>query len=194
MDMATPPSKDSLTLAGFQGSVAAVVELIQTELDSLQARREQIRERIRNLHHVIYGLQEIGGLESDDVLAESLKPGSRRGTNHQTGSDIAIDEHAAGERRSCVRGHTKYTPPALKRACRIALLEGEPAASVKEIYSRIVRRGSFQFDSPRLAHPVVARALNIMCEEGEIRCFRNDTLWRWQRLTRREDPDAGLGS
>src|SRR6266849_668588 len=194
MDMATAPSNDSITRAGFQGSVSAVVELIQTELDSLQARRKEIRERIQSLHHVIYGLQEIGGLERDDVLAESLKPGSRRGTNHQTGSDIAIDERAAGEWRSCVRGHTKYTHPALKRACRIALLESEPAASVKEIYSRIVRRGSFWFDSPRLAHPLVARALNIMTEEGEIRCFKNDTLWRWQRLTPREDPDPDLSS
>src|SRR5216683_6360470 len=68
------------------------------------------------------------------------------------------------------------------------------AASVKEIYSRIVRRGSFWFDSPRLAHPLVARALNIMTEEGEIRCFKNDTLWRWQRLTPREDPDPDLSS
>ncbi len=194
MDMATVPSNDSITLAGFQGSVSAVVELIQTELDSLLARREKLRERIQNLHHVIYGLQEIGGLASDDVLAESLKPGGRRGTNHQTGSDNGIDEHAAGEWRSCVCGQTKYTHPALKRACRIALLEGEPAASVKEIYSRIVRRGSFQFDSPRLAHPLVARALNIMTEAGEIRCFKNDNLWRWQRLTRREDPDADLRS
>jgi hypothetical protein len=194
MDMETAPSNDSLTLAGFQGSVSAVVELMQTELDSLQARREEIRERIRNLHHVIYGLQEIGGPESDDVLAESLNPGGRRGTNRQNRSTTAIDQHAAGEWRSCVRGHTGYTHPALKRACRIALLEGEPAASVKEIYSRIVRRGSFQFDTPRLAHLLVARALNVMTEKGEIRCFKNDTLWRWQRLPRREDPDADLGS
>jgi hypothetical protein len=194
MDMATAPSNDSIPPAGLESSVSAVVELIQTELGSLQARRKEIKERIQNLHRVIYGLQEMGGLESDEGPAASLKPGGRPGTNHQFGSAIAIKEHAAGERRSCVRGHPKYTHPALKRACRIALLEGEPAASVKEIYSRIVRRGSFPFDTPRLAHPLVARALSVMTEEGEIRCFKNDTLWRWQRLTPREDPDANLGS
>jgi hypothetical protein len=73
-------------------------------------------------------------------------------------------------------------------------LEGQAAVSVKEIYARIVRRGSFPFDSLRLAHALVAWALNIMTEEGEIRCFNNVTPWRWQRIIRPEDLDADIGS
>ena len=185
MDMAAKLATNSMALAGSPDSVSAVVELVQAELDSLLARKDQIRERIQILHQVIYGLQEIGRLDSDDLRSESPTPSSRRRTNHPTSSGIAVDEHATGELRSCVRSNTKCAHPALRRACRIAP-EGQAAASVKEIYSRIVRRGSFLFDSLRLAHPLVAWALNIMTEEGEIRCFKNVTPWRWQRIIRTE--------
>jgi hypothetical protein len=189
MDMA---AINSIGFAGSPGSVSAVVELVQAELDSLLARREEIRKRIQNLHHIIYGLQQFARLDSNDLRSESPKPASRRRTNLPTGSGIAVDEHATGELRSCVRSNTKYAHPALRRACRIALLEGQAAASVKEIYSRIMRRGSFPFDSLRLAHPLVAWALNIMTEEGEIRCFKNVTPWRWQRIIRPENLDADI--
>jgi hypothetical protein len=55
-------------------------------------------------------------------------------------------------------------------------------------------RRSFRFDSLRLAHPLVAWALNIMTEEGEIRCFKNVTPWRWQRIIRPENLDADINS
>ena len=194
MDMAAELATNSIAFAGSPGSVSAVVELVQAELDSLLARREEIRERIQNLHQVIYGLQEIGRLDTDDPRSESPKPASLRRPNHPPSSSIAVDEHATGELRSCVRSNTKYAHPALRRACRIALLEGQAAASLKEIYYRIVRRGSFPFYSLRLAHPLVARALNIMTEEGEIRCFKSVTPWRWQRIIRPGNLDADIGS
>ena len=186
MDMAAERATSSVVFAGSPDSVSAVMELLRAELDGLLARREEIRERIHNLHQVIYGLQEIGRLDTDDLRSESLQPASRRIINHPNSSGIAVDEHATGELPSCVRSNTKYAHPALRRACRIALLEGQAAASATEIYSRIVRRGSFLFDSLRLAHPLVAWALNIMTEEGEIRCFKNVTPWRWQRIIRTE--------
>ena len=186
MDMAAELATNSIAFAGSPGSVSAVVELVEAELDSLLARREEIRKRIQNLHQVIYGLQQFGRLDTDDLRSESPKPASRRRTNHPNSSGIGVDEQVTGELRSCVRSNTKYAYPALRRACRIALLEGQAAASVTEIYSRIVRRGSFLFDSLRLAHPLVAWALNIMTEEGEIRCFKNVTPWRWQRIIRPE--------
>jgi hypothetical protein len=194
MDMAAELTTNSIAFAGSPGSVSAVVELVQAELGSLLARREEIRKRIQNLHQVIYGLQQIGRLDTDDLRSESPKPASRRRTNHSTSGGIAVDEHATGELRSCVRSNTKYPHPALRRACRIALLEGQAAAPVKEIYSRIVRRGSFPFDSLGLAHPLVAWALNIMTEEEEIRCFKNFTPWRWQRIIRPENIDEDIGS
>ena len=186
MDMAAELATNCIPFAGSPGSVSAVMELLQAELDSLLARREGIRERIQNLNRVIYGLQQIGRLDTDDPSSESPKPASRRRTNHPNRSGIGVDEHVTGELRSYVRSNTKYAYPALRRACRIALLEGQAAASATEIYSRIVRRGSFLFDSLRLAHPLVAWALNIMTEEGEIRCFKNVTPWRWQRIIRPE--------
>ena len=194
MDMAAERAISSVVFAESPDSVPAVMELLRAELDGLLARREEIRERIHNLHQVIYGLQEIGRLDTDDLRSGSLQPASRRITSHRNSSGIAVDAHATGELPSCVRSNTKYAHPALRRACRIALLEGQAAASVKEIYSRIVRRGSFPFDRLRLAHPLVAWALNIMTEEGEIRCFKNVTPWRWQRIIRPETLDQDIGS
>ncbi len=192
MDMAAKLAINSIGFAGSPGSVSAVVELVQAELDSLQARRQEIGKRIQNLHQVINGLQQFARLDTNDLCSESPKPASRRRTNPPSGSGIAVDQHATGELRSCVRRNTKYAHPALRRACRIALLEGQAAVSVKEIYSRIVRRGSFPFDSLRLAHPLVAWVLSIMTEEGEIRCFKNVTPWRWQRIIRPENLDGDI--
>jgi hypothetical protein len=152
----------SSALSESPASVSAVVEMVQGELDTLLQRREEIRERIQNLHQVIHGLKRIGGAPA--------------------ASDTAVDDHATGEWQSLARVNASHSHPALRRACRIALLEGQEAASVTEIYSRIVRRGSFPFDSVRLAHPLLARTLNIMTEEGEITCFKGVTPCRWQRI------------
>jgi ABC-type transporter Mla subunit MlaD len=168
--------------SGSPGSVSAVVEMVQGELDSLLQRRKEIRARIQNLHQVINGLQGVRGADWDNLRSESCKPASARRTGHLANSGMAAGDHTTGERRSLVSSSTKYSHPALRRACRIALLEGQKAASVTEIYSRIARRGSFPFDSVRLALPLLARTLNIMTEEGEIRCFKDVTSCRWQRI------------
>jgi len=163
-------------------SVSAVVEMVHGELDSLLQRRKEIRERIQNLNQVIHGLKGIGGAGPDDLLSESLKPTSLPRTSHPADSESAVDDRATGEWRSRARASTKHSHPALRRACRIALLEGQKAAAETEIHSRIARRGSFPFDSVRLALPLLARMLNIMTEEREIRCFKDVTPWRWQRI------------
>src|SRR5437588_11407881 len=147
--------------SGSPGSVSAVVEMVQGELDSLLQRRKEIRERIQNLHQVINGLQRVGGADPDDLRSEVRNPPRLRRTSHLANSGMAAGDHTTGERRSLVSSSTKYSHPALRRACRIALLESQEGASVTEIYSRIVRRESFAFDSVRLAHPLVARTLNI---------------------------------
>jgi hypothetical protein len=183
MDMAANPAINSIGFAGSPGSVSAVVELVQAELDSLLARREEIRKRIQNLHKVIYGLQQFGRLDTNDLRSESPNPASRRRTNHRTSSGIAVDEHATGELRSCVRSNTKYVHPALRRACRIALLEGQAAASVKEIHARIVRRYWFMthsnlWSASRFLYPSttsVRKILDHLIPEGRLmrnRSFR----------------------
>ena len=56
----------------------------------------------------------------------------------------------------------------LQRACRIALLEVETSAPVKEIYNRIVARQSFSF--PKVSKPMrlLVRELEEMARNGEI--------------------------
>jgi hypothetical protein len=55
----------------------------------------------------------------------------------------------------------------LCRACRIALMEADEAATAQEIYRRIVRRGSFTFSNPDCAVLAIARNLQAMSKEGE---------------------------
>jgi len=70
---------------------------------------------------------------------------------------------------------------ALSRACRIALMEAEEAASLDEIRSRIDRRGSFTFSDSGFAEVAIGRTLSIMRDNGEIRDVRTGDQTLWQR-------------
>jgi hypothetical protein len=69
--------------------------------------------------------------------------------------------------------------PDLRRACRIALMEASDTFSEYDIYSRIVRRGSFDFAGGNAAD--VAKELDAMVEDGEVWLANNPALHHWQR-------------
>jgi hypothetical protein len=72
----------------------------------------------------------------------------------------------------------------LRRACRIALLEGEGPVSLEELYARIVRRGSFSFVNVESASPLLLRALRVLAEDGEAQLLESAPGLRWQRVER----------
>jgi len=90
-----------------------------------------------------------------------------------------------------VHSHSWRQNPPLSRACRIALLENSAFMSEKEIYSRIVRRGSFTFTNAHLARAAVANELNTLIERGQVRCIEMGNERRWQRAGEVES-SAGL--
>ena len=57
---------------------------------------------------------------------------------------------------------------ALRRACRIALLEVGRPALPGEIYSHITRRGSFRFTNHKYTMAAIVRMLKDMAKDGEI--------------------------
>jgi hypothetical protein len=91
------------------------------------------------------------------------------------------DSAKAPDMEPNVHTHSERRNPALSRACRIALLENSAFISEKEIYSRIVRRGSFAFTNAHLAAAAVAYELNTLIERGQARCIEMGNERRWQR-------------
>lgn len=61
-------------------------------------------------------------------------------------------------------------------------MEAETAASLEEIYSRIVRRGSFSFVNIEGASPVLVRVLCHMVQDGEVRLLKSGPRSRWERI------------
>jgi hypothetical protein len=71
----------------------------------------------------------------------------------------------------------------MRRACRIALMETEEAATVDEIYSRIAHRESFHFDNVYQAAAAIRQTLNLMTERGEILVVETHPCPRWKRAS-----------
>jgi hypothetical protein len=79
--------------------------------------------------------------------------------------------------------------PALKRACRIALLETSGLLTANDVYERILRRGSFMFANPEFGKSEIVRELTALVEEGRARLFRVGFDCRWQRIQPPEEAE-----
>jgi hypothetical protein len=62
-------------------------------------------------------------------------------------------------------------------------MEAGGAASVDEIRSRIVRRGSFSFSDSAFADTAMIRTLHAMSDAGEIRRLEDGPQSLWQRIS-----------
>jgi hypothetical protein len=169
----TAPNQGELVVQSARpDSIPKVVELVETELHSLLQRRNEISRRIQSVHRIVHGLQEGVGEHSSSF-------------HHLQGafSGEAVENMIKPARRDS-------TTILLKRACRIALMEAQQAASSQEIYSRVLRRGSFSFANFEYGLSSIVWALSILVEDGEAYCFRGMPEWRWQRTTRSEEPSS----
>jgi hypothetical protein len=170
-------STHSIAASGEHASICEVVKLVDTELHDLLARREELTSRIQNLHQVIHGLREVvrlpGFVDPDLVTPEST---------HDCEKNARVDRGKSSEKRYVLGLHHLR----LARACRIALMEVEGAASLEEIYSRIVRRDSFSLASFELAAPTLRRVLNAMTmtSDPDIRSVNDGLHQRWERVAR----------
>jgi hypothetical protein len=168
-------------------SMVEVAKLLQTELHRLSEHDCAIRRRIRSLHRVLHELQEgVGRPVAGDLHAELRRSAARQSPMERG----ANDRVTAGERdlrtRPELHGKASRSHCRLRRACRIALMEVDEAASAEEIYSRIVRRGSFSFKNLAYAVVAIVRTLNVMARDGESCSSDNAPCSRWKRTTREE--------
>lgn len=136
------------------------MEILRGELSELAQQDDALRKLTCGLSLLLRTLPKDSGLGI--LLPESI-PSSPRS------SERSPRKFAANER--------------MRRACRIALMETEEAASVDEIYSRIAQRGSFHFDN--IYHPAAAirQTLESMTEEGEVLVVDRHFCPRWKRTS-----------
>lgn len=159
--------------AAISGSACALVTQLQRELHSLVTRNEELGRRIRSIRWVMRGLQEMASTPAVDYLCATPHPASANRT---------IAAWSSRHRSSGSPRKSNQASVSLQRACRIALMETETAASLDEIYARIVRRGSFSFLNIEGAIPALVRVLRVMTEDGEVRAFKSGPCWRWERI------------
>jgi hypothetical protein len=183
-----------------ESAVSETVRRVNATALDLLTRRAEINKRIRCLHQVVQGLRDLGlrdlglrDLGSRDLGSRDL--GLRNlatvTTSHATTARFTGErelrvkspgEPTAGGRRSAIASGSRRLRAGLTRACRIALMEAGGAASLDEIRSRIVRRGSFSFYDSSLAEAAMIRTLHSMTADGEIRRVEDGPQSLWQRI------------
>lgn len=163
-------------------SVAALVGQMQTELRGLMSRRADLVRRGRNLRRLMRGLREISSAPFTPLAVEPPSPAGHKSATPSFPLNRTAIEESGRRLPSGVQHRTEHVNVQLQRACRIALLEAENPMSLEEIFTRIVRRGSFSFVNPECANPLLLQVLNAMAEDGEVNLLESAPCWRWQRV------------
>jgi hypothetical protein len=159
--MGTASVVESSSLASTDRRLAETVRRVNARAHDLLTRQAEINRRIRCLRKVMRGLRDLSA------------PSSGCG---------AMDTPARAA-LALSAGHD--SSGALRRACRIALMEGAGAASLQEIRSRITRRGSFADFG--FTDATLIQTLRAMTGIGEVDCLEMGSLSCWQRLSVAEE-------
>src|SRR5271169_4744078 len=138
-------------------AVSETVRRVNAQALALLTRRAEINRRIQSLHRVVQGLRDLATSTLRDArdtaperAMDPLHTEQTRRT-HGPGDNSSPLEQGIVGRQSQLPVQSGLTAPGLSRACRIALMEAEGAASLDEIRSRIARRGSFTFSHSGVA-------------------------------------------
>jgi hypothetical protein len=162
----------SPNVSANNGGVPALVIHLQTELHTLMTHNNEIRRRIHDIRRVVRGLQQIATSPPLDHLPA---------TPHSSCA-AQVEYHLPRPDASASTRPPKRAITSLQRACRIALMETEAAASLDEIYARILQRGSFPFVRQERAKSILLRVLRVMAQDGEVRLLRGAPCCRWERI------------
>ena len=162
--------------------VCEMVRRAESKLSSLQSHRTHIRRRIQALHHLSRALvSKTATSQFEDFALE---------TGHPVEEHVPDGfEQQASLRRSERAAH-KSDSSALRRACRIALMETDEAESCAQILQRITRRQSVSLKSYAESVQEVTTELNRMVAEDEAITFLTGDTQQWQlnRSNRSTEP------
>jgi hypothetical protein len=160
-------------------SVTQLTKLLQSELSDLSQQDEALRKLARGLNLLLRTLPKDTQEGTPGIrMMESLIPLAR--TPEQSRPEIN-NFHLLSAKAGAANKR-------MRRACRIALMETDEAATVDEIYLRIVQRGSFHFDNVYQAAAAIRQTLNLMTAQGEALVVDTNPGRRWKR-TNDQDPE-----
>jgi hypothetical protein len=170
------------------GSAVELTALLQNELSRLSMEDLAITQVIRSFSLLLQDLKR----------AASGKLPRHLSAEWHFSNDFGQPIREAGKdgltaKRGRPRG-ASLRDQGLRRACRIALMETDEPAGAEEIYSRILRRESFIFNSSDGAVAAIARALEAMAGDGETSILKNCLPLRWKRATTEKEVRAQQGS
>lgn len=136
----------------------------------LLKERERLTERISSLRRLA---KDLASLEKNRLWDLG-----------DCGSSDDVPVNHEGCRESMQSSHIRRRNVALRRACRIALMETETPETARRIVQRIARRSSFSFDGILNPQGAVAMELDRMVIEGEASVTAADKFRRraWSRV------------
>ena len=154
-------------LAGASAeTVREIVQRAENKLSALQASRTHLRKRIQALNHLSRALP--GNVVASNSVESAAKkvpaPGPRA---PETGREFRNRPHPSS---------------ALRRACRIALMETDAPESAAQILERIAKRNSISIENLADPESAVIAELKQMASEGETTCLAGVGTERWQRM------------
>jgi hypothetical protein len=153
--------------------IREMVQRAEAKLSSLQSRRKQISRRIQALHHLSRTVAAgITVRLLDDCGSEADRPAKEQGLT-KCEKQSSIGEPSENVLR-------KSESSALRRACRIALMESDAAECGMQILQRITRRESVSFKNPRDSIPEITAELNRMVADDEAITFGVGNAQQWQ--------------
>jgi hypothetical protein len=173
--MGTLPSESA------PSSVVALTKLLRSELGRLSKQDEALRQLRRSFQLLLHELQVGSRQGTKDLVAEPPRSARRQPVKEVVNE---IDRMTKTE----LRGQASISGERLRRACRIAVMEADEAASAEDVRSRILRRGSFPFKNLEYAAVAIARTLDTMVEAGEVFSLDNGPDRRWKRISSEERP------
>jgi hypothetical protein len=156
--------------------VRALVEETREEFEDLIARRKQLSWQISKISNALRALSSVLDLQllpepvHDEIFAEPSA------LNERDKDDNALLKSSRKNNQPLV------SRTQLKRACRIALMETEGPASLREIAERIIRRGSCDLGGCKNPAAILNSALTSLALEGEAQLIRKGNCSYWQRL------------
>ena len=162
-------------------SVVALTKLLRSELGRLSKQDEALRQLRRSFQLLLHELQEGGRQATKDLSAEPPRSARRQSVKGVVNENDRIT-------RTEIRRKASISGERLRRACRIAVMETDEAASAEDIRTRILRRGSFPFNNLEYAAVAIAQTLDRMAKEGEVFSLDNGPHRRWKRTSSEERP------
>jgi hypothetical protein len=171
----------SLPSGSAPSSVVALTKLLRSELGRLSEQDEALRQLRRSFQLLLHELQQGGRQATKDLGAEPPRSARRQPVKEVVNRNDRM-------RKTELRGKASMSGERLRRACRIAVMETDQAASAEDIRSRILRRGSFPITNLEYAAIAIARTLDMMVEAGEVFSPENGSDRRWKRISSEERP------